>query len=231
MTSYTLIGTPFSTFTRTISLGLHYKAIPFIQEATLPHSDLAKINHPFGFIPTLIIKTGADNDLGDEIKLRESQAIARYLDRIKPEPSLQLNEQEVEGGGLAVPEKMWEFVSFVASFGFNAVEVGVVKPRLKAMDDGVEESEIRKVIAPGVETLRSFLSVAESLFTSHKKFAFASRPTWADFFLYPLLSDLSAIPEWDEVASQKVKQWKQDMDGLEAVKNTMGGTLEAGSRP
>lgn len=37
---YTVIGTPFSTFTRTVTMGLHELGISFTQEACLPHSEL-----------------------------------------------------------------------------------------------------------------------------------------------------------------------------------------------
>ncbi|KAF9045083.1 hypothetical protein BJ165DRAFT_1475095 [Panaeolus papilionaceus] len=231
MSPCTLIGTPFSTFTRTISLGLHYKDIPFTQQSTLPHSDLAKANHPFGFIPTLIIHSDSDRGTNDDIKLRESQAIAKYLDRVKPEPSLLLSEREAVESGVGVEEKMWELVSLIASFGFNAVEVGVVKPRLNAQNSGASEAQVREAVSPGIETLKRFLAVTESLMAQNSKFAFASHPTWADFFLFPPLADLRATPEWEDVASKRMKEWMQNMDGLAAVKNTREGTLEVGATP
>lgn len=53
--SYVVIGTPFSTFTRAVTSALNFKEIPFEQKATLPHSELARKHHPFGFIPSLVI--------------------------------------------------------------------------------------------------------------------------------------------------------------------------------
>ena len=107
---YTIVGTPFSTFTRTITLGLQYKGLKYNQIATVPHSQVASESHPFGYLPTLIINKA---DGSDGLKLSESQAIVRYLDRIAPEPTLQL----VDGGSQLLPEKMWEFVSLTASYG------------------------------------------------------------------------------------------------------------------
>lgn len=107
---YTIVGTPFSTFTRTITLGLQYKGLKYNQIATVPHSQVASESHPFGYLPTLIINK---DDGSDGLKLSESQAIVRYLDRIAPEPTLQL----VGGGGQLLPEKMWEFVCLTASYG------------------------------------------------------------------------------------------------------------------
>jgi glutathione S-transferase len=106
MSTYTLVGTPFSTFTRSIALGLHYKSVPFQQTANKPHEPIADKHHPFGFLPTLVIHTPGASD----VYLRESQAIARYIDRIAPEPSLQDPQA-------AIPEKMWEFVSLCGAYG------------------------------------------------------------------------------------------------------------------
>ena len=118
MTTYTIIGTPFSTFTRTITLGLQYKGLKYNQIATVPYSQVALDSHPFGYLPTLIIKVDGNIDL----KLSESQAIVRYLDRIAPEPTLQL----VDGSSQLLPEKMWEFVSFTASYGeWQLVRIGI----------------------------------------------------------------------------------------------------------
>jgi glutathione S-transferase len=109
---YTLIGTPYSTFTRTIALGLHYKGVPFKQISTTPHAPLAQQHHPFGLLPTLVIHE-VDNQKVDDIPLCESQAIARFIDRIAPEPSLQISDN----GSSVLEEKMWEMVSFIASLG------------------------------------------------------------------------------------------------------------------
>jgi glutathione S-transferase len=119
--SYTIVGTPFSTFTRTITLGLQYKGLKYNQIATVPHSQVASDSHPFGYLPTLIIKVdGGDKPI--DIKLSESQAIVRYLDRIAPEPTLQL----VDGSSQLLPEKMWEFVSLTASYGkWQLVRIGI----------------------------------------------------------------------------------------------------------
>lgn len=109
---FTIIGTPYSTFTRSITLGLTHKDIAFNQVRVVPHSDIAYENHPFGFLPTLIIHE-IDGKRVD-LKLRESQAIARYIDRIAPEPSLHIANGD---GHSLINEQMWEFVSFAGAHG------------------------------------------------------------------------------------------------------------------
>ncbi|PPQ79756.1 hypothetical protein CVT26_012309 [Gymnopilus dilepis] len=239
---YTLIGTPFSTFTRTISLGLQHKSLPYTQLATKTQTPLAKANHPFGYLPTLIIHDQEIDDEGrkGDIKLRESHAIVRYIDRVKPEPSLQLEEGE---GGVAIPEKMWEFVSFVAFFGFPILEGGVIKPRVKALDEGkLTDAEVRSQIAEGVLEAKKFLALIESLMAPSPSgsnqdqdqdggYIFGDKLTWADFFLYPIFADFRMIPEWKEIVSERLVRWTEKMDLLEAVRNTRAGTLEVGARP
>ncbi|KAF8909734.1 hypothetical protein CPB84DRAFT_1765335 [Gymnopilus junonius] len=195
---YTIIGTPFSTFTRTITLGLQHKGLPFKQLATKPQAPLAKENHPFGNLPTLIIHEIDGKKV--DLKLRESHAIVRYIDRIAPEPSLHLRE-----GDAIIPEKMWEFVSFVAFFGFPIVEGLVIKPRLKALDEGkISDAEVREQIKDGVEEARHFLTLAESLM--------APEGYW-------------------EIVSPRLVAWTEKMDKLDAVKATTAGTLSVGARP
>ena len=109
---FTIIGTPFSTFTRSITLALAYKNIAFNQVRVAPHSDTAYENHPFGFLPTLIIHEIDGKKV--DLKLRESQAIARYIDRFAPEPTLNIADGD---GHALIAEQMWEFVSFIGAHG------------------------------------------------------------------------------------------------------------------
>jgi len=106
-----------------------------------------------------------------------------------------------------------------------------VKPRVRASDDGkLSDAEVRVQIREGTEKLRNYLSITESLMAS-EGYAFGDNPSWADFFLYPLLADLRMVPEWKEVASPRMSAWIETMDKLPAVEATKAGTLSAGARP
>ncbi|KAI6157190.1 hypothetical protein BKA82DRAFT_994399 [Pisolithus tinctorius] len=226
MMSFTVIGTPFSTFTRTITLGLHYKGLPFNQISVLPHSETADEYHPFGYLPTLAIETETGGKEGT-LKLRESLAIVRYFDRVAPQPTLCISAGD---GRALIEEQMWEFVSMVASYGFPAIEFGVVKPRMALTNEGkATDAEIRESINTGVSRSRRFLTIIEEAM-SPEGYAFGEKLSWADFFLYPLLADLRAIPE-GELLSERMLAWMELMDKLEAVKATTPGTLSAGARP
>ncbi|KAG1727471.1 uncharacterized protein EDB91DRAFT_891575 [Suillus paluster] len=222
---YTIIGTPFSTFTRSITLALTYKGLPFNQVRCVPHSDTAYDNHPFGFLPTLVIHEIDGKPVN--LKLRESPAIARFIDRVAPEPSLLITPGH---GKALIEEQMWEFVSLASAHGLPAVEKGVVKPRVAATDAGnLTDSEIREQIKPGVEHLQKFLHQMEELMADDG-YVFGSKLSWADFFLFPLLADLKATPE-GELLSPRLLKWMEEMNKLEAVQVTTPGTLSVGARP
>jgi len=111
-TTYTLVGTPYSTFTRTIALGLTHKGLTFTQISTLPKTPVAFQYHPFGFLPTLVIHTVSDAGETVDINLTESQAIARYIEQVAPTPSL-----ASQSTNPITSAQLWEFASLAANSG------------------------------------------------------------------------------------------------------------------
>lgn len=90
--------------------------IPYNQVRVTPHSEVAQQYHTFGFLPTLVIHE-IDGKRVD-LRLRESSAVVRYIDRVKPEPSLHLRATDVDASGNPIlEEKMWEFVSLAGPHG------------------------------------------------------------------------------------------------------------------
>ena len=238
----TLIGTHLSTFTRTVALALLHKDIEYTHIPTPPHSCVALSAHPFGYLPALIIH-GQHEDEPD-IKLCESQAIVRYIDRLAPEPSLHLRP----GKGVALEEKMWEFVSLAGSFGKRLrflpradtkteiiyfigvpiIERGVVKFRMRAEGKLTEEQILAQLEDGPIVELRRYLEVAESLMAP-EGYAFGDKLTWADFFLYPMMADLRMVSEW-ELVSERLKNWTEKMDLLPETQATRVGTLATGAK-
>lgn len=121
-------------------------------------------------------------------------------------------------------------INLVWSAGFPIVERGIVKPRIKAEEGKLGDEEVRKQIKAGVVQLKEYLTFVESLMApSTDGYLFGEKPTWADFYLFPLLADLRTVPEW-EVVSERLIAWTKKMDGLPAVKETSAGTLSVGAR-
>ncbi|KAG1881246.1 hypothetical protein F4604DRAFT_1879742 [Suillus subluteus] len=189
---YTIIGTLLSTFTRSIL---------FTQVRCVSHSDTAYDNHSFGFLPTLIIHE-IDGETVD-LNLRESVAIARYIDKVAPELNLHISPGH---GKVIIEEQMWEFASLAGAHG-------VVKPRVAATDAvKLTDSAIPEQIKPAVEYLGILLGKMEELMAD-EGYVFGSKLSWADFFLFLLLADLKAIPE-GELLSRRMLNWMEEMNKL-----------------
>jgi glutathione S-transferase len=115
--------------------------------------------------------------------------------------------------------------------GFPALEGAVIKPYVKLVDDPErKEDPPFNSQDEGVVKAKEFLDIIEYRMVSGSKFAFGDGPTWADFYLYPILADLRSIPAW-QIASQRIVAWMKTMDELEAVQKTRAGTLAWGGRP
>lgn len=201
----TLIGIPFSTFTRTIALGLHEKEIQFSQVEARPHSDRAKRHNPFGKIPTL--------EVDDDKALYETLSIVRYLDETYPFPSLRGDNVLID-----------RFIGISSDHLFSSVEIGVVKPRLNAEQNGKDG----KVAAEqGLAKLDLVLDAIEKQIIG--PYLTGAVLTWADLFVYPPLADLRSIDEGKTrltITYPKLSKWMQEMDKREGVQRTKKGTLE-----
>ena len=74
-----IIGFERSNFVRTVRMVAHEKGVEYEHVQETPHSPAVKAINPFGLIPAL--RHG-------DLEIAESQAIARYLDRIGSGPAL-----------------------------------------------------------------------------------------------------------------------------------------------
>jgi glutathione S-transferase len=89
--------------------------------------------------------------------------------------------------------------------------------------EGKSESEIQNALEPGLANLRELIATLDSLMAP-SGFAFTSHPTWADFFLYPLVADLEVTPE-AHVLSPRLVEWSKLMKTLPEVGATFKGTM------
>lgn len=97
---------------------------------------------------------------------------------------------------------------------------------MKALQDGTPEAEILKSNTAEVSKVADFFKVIEQRSIPETRFLFGEHPTWADFYMYPLLADLRALPEWEEASrAGRFRQWMVAMDELDSVKATFSGTL------
>lgn len=101
-----------------------------------------------------------------------------------------------------------------------------MKPHMKALEEGAAESDIVRNNAKEVEAIIEFLRIVEERSIGTSKFLFGDHPTWADFYLYPPLADLQALPVWKQaVSGSRFATWMDEMGQLDAVNQTRSGTL------
>jgi glutathione S-transferase len=233
ITNIELVGIPFSTFTRTIRLGLEEKFIPYKLILALPHTDVANKYHPFERIPSFNIEYN-----GQIQTLIESAAITNFIDAIWPEIPLRPSRNSSDFNDILMNAHIDELISIGSSYIFGAVEPPVVKARLKLEKDQKEESLIVSSLVNSIQELHQILTKLEehSALKDNKKFLAGDHITWADFFCYPPLADLRAINEGQCIRGRsaqftQLSAWMDRMETIESVKKTMKDTLQDGWRP
>jgi glutathione S-transferase len=205
---YTLIGIYFSTFSRTLGMGLIELGLPFEHVEAWPHSEKVPLQYsPFGKIPVLLMQHG-EKTLG----MTETASIARFLDA-GPHGLLKFAETD-----RIKNQKLDEMVGMISDAVFAAVEVGVVKPFLKNASQGVSETALAH-LDKTLDILHDRL---------HGPYIFGMAVTWADIFLYPILADLNATPFASHLTKHdKLQKWLTRMSKRDSARKTLSKTLES----
>lgn len=210
-----IFGIPFSTFTRSITLGLEELGLgdSYIQHHSEPHSTEVKQKNPFGLLPVLIhrpdnLYTSSDN----VVVLFESNAIRRYIDDLivpiaahkKQKISVNLtpilDSNDISRSAVK-RAKVEQWISLASTVIFQAVEFGVVKPRLAMEKNGADNDTIYVALEENIEKAYQKLTILESKLEDGQEFLCDGHITWADCFLYPPLADLRSIKEVSAIKS------------------------------
>jgi glutathione S-transferase len=215
-----IIGTPFSTFTRTIAMALHEKGVAFIQYEHFPHSPQVLKHSPFGYIPAFVHNTESK-----QVSMFETLAISRYIDGTFGGVNLRPCEKDALGNA-----EVDKFISIASAQVFSVLEHNVIKPRLAAENEGLPESEIQNSLQNGVVKATKLLQIVEDIFQG--PYVCGQELTWGDLFLYPNLADFKAFPEGDILTKfSKLSQWMKTMEERESSKLTLNGTLGSMEKP
>lgn len=207
---FTLMGIPFSTFTRTVAMGLHELQVPFTQVPVPPHSKEILEYNPFGRLPVLLIEHS-----GKKMPMYETDSIVRYLDSAE-DRLLRFSAKD-----LIRNQMIEEWIGIISNYVFEAVEKGVVKPYL---------ADPKADLKQGVAEMNRILAIVEKKMQGPYLLGFNT--TWGDLFLYPILADLVATPYGRELESyQKLNAWTKRMQKRSTAKLTVEGTLEGGASP
>lgn len=205
--SLEIFGIPFSTFTRSITMGLEELGLgsKYIQHHTPPHSEEVKKRNPFGLLPVLVHRPNTIyTDKDDVVVLFESGAIRRYLDdlvapkvqrssKLKSPLTPVLHSDDPTSAVLRAKVDQW--ISLAATVIYPAVEFGVAKRRTAMEGNKADEATIQVALEDGVEQVYQKLDIIEKMMTTSNQYLCGEHISWADLFLYPPLADLVAIKE------------------------------------
>lgn len=182
-----LYGFNGSTYVRTVRTILAKKAIAYDQVPvnvlageTRQPEHLAR--HPFGKVPVLDI---------DGLRLRETEAICRYLDDRTPEPSVVPADAKDRA-------RMTEVINMIGSYGYSAMLGGVTAYHLFPDFVGGQNEEARQ---QGLEDSKRLLTLIMEI-KGERPWIAGEQPSIADYLLGPLMFYLSLTPDKGEVLGE-----------------------------
>ncbi|MEM7225594.1 MAG: glutathione S-transferase family protein [Pseudomonadota bacterium] len=200
-----LYGFDGSTYVRTVRMVLHekgatYDQVPVNVLAGEPRQPEHLARHPFGKVPVLDI---------DGIRIRETDAICRYLDETLPGPSFIAETPK----GRA---RMNEAISLINNYGYGAL-VGVAGYHLFPDFIGGANDDARRACLKDSETLLGLLMEIKA----GDPWIAGGKPSLADFLLGPILFYVSLTPDAEQVmAVPGVADWWANINELVCFKKT-----------
>ncbi|KAI8981957.1 hypothetical protein BDF20DRAFT_905673 [Mycotypha africana] len=164
-------------------MALGHLNINYEFEQTMPHSEVAYKYNPFGRIPSLLHKE-ADKD---PLIIFESAAIRDYIDSVF--------DATLTPKDLTTRIKMDELISILCDYIFHHVIFGVAKPRMDYEQQGKTEPEIQNLLSKPLRKAGKLIEAMDNRLSDSSNFLCGDQLTWADYFVYPVMADLYAIPE------------------------------------
>lgn len=201
----TLYGFDGSTYVRTVRMVLADKDIAYDQVpvnvlAGEPRQPEHLARHPFGKVPVLDI---------DGVRIRETDAICRYLEDTTPEPTLIPKAAKDHA-------RMTEAIGLINSYGYAAL-VGAVGYHLFPDFIGGKDDAAHDACLADSETLLKLLIENRGA----SPWLAGDTPTLADYFLAPLMFYVSLTPDADRLfAVPGMSPWWRAMAEIESFKAT-----------
>jgi glutathione S-transferase len=200
-----LYGFDGSTYVRTVRMvladkGAEYDQVPVNVLAGEPRQPEHLARHPFGKVPVLDI---------NGMRIRETDAICRYLDETLPGPSLIPDSAKDRA-------RMSEAISLINSYGYAAL-IGVAGYHLFPDFIGGQNEDARAACLEDSEKLLRLLMEIKG----GSAWLAGSKPSLADYLLAPILFYISLTPDADHLLGiPGVSDWWQAMNGIESFKAT-----------
>ena len=200
-----LYGFDGSTYVRTVRMiltekGADYEQVPVnvLAGETRQPEHLAR--HPFGKVPVMDI---------DGMRIRETDAICRYLDETLAGPSFVAETAKDRA-------RMNEAICLINSYGYNAL-VGVAGYHLFPDLIGGANDEARAASLVESEKLLALLMEIKS----DDPWLAGPKPSLADFLLGPILFYVSLTPDAERVlAVPGVADWWARLNDVESFRAT-----------
>ena len=205
MTDTTLYGFSGSTYVRTVRCVLALKGIGYDQvpvnvlagETRAP-DHLAR--HPFGKVPVLDI---------DGMRLRETDAIVRYLDARNPDPAVLPAEPKARA-------KADEAASMINSYGYGAI-IGFVAYHLFPDLVGGKNDQARQSSLDQAVTLANALMEIRG----RARFLGGETPGYPDYLLGPLVAYAAMTPDGPRLLSVPgMQDWWDSLSADDTFKAT-----------
>jgi len=169
-----LIGTPRSTYVRTVRMALIEKGLDYAFDPARPHTPPVDAISPYGRVP--VFRDG-------ETALFETSAIVRYL------------EETFDGTPLFAPNarlraEMEQWVSLINCHAYDAMVRRYVLQYVFAKD-GAPDRQALDAALPDIKQLLTILDKAYGT----RNFLVGDAVTMADLFLAPIVAYLTKFPE------------------------------------
>ncbi|MGG7645416.1 glutathione S-transferase family protein [Rhodovulum sp. YNF3179] len=200
-----LFGFDGSTYVRTVKMVLRDKGIDYDQDQINvlegePRQPEHLERHPFGKVPVLDI---------DGLRIRETDAICRYLEETRPKPALMPDNPEQRA-------LMNEAISLINSYGYGAL-VGVAGYHLFPDFIGGQNEEARANCLENSITLMALLMENKG----NAKWLAGDEPSLADYFLAPIMFYVSLTPDSEVLLNVPgVSEWWAAMQEIETFTAT-----------
>jgi glutathione S-transferase len=208
MASAILYGPSFSTYARTARLvleekGVAYELRPVNIMAGEGQASEHTSRHAFGKVPAFE---------HDGFTLYETVAIARYIDRVFPGPSLQPSDPKQAA-------RMDQIIAVIDSYAYGAIVGKLVWQRLVVPMQGGQGDE--SIVQGSMEMVRLCLSEFERL-KGQNPFLAGSEISLADCFLAPIFGYLTMTPDAESLLQRTpgLRQWWQTMSERPSMQKT-----------
>lgn len=206
----TIVGAPFSTFSRTMRMALRYSKIDYDFTETMPHSKEAYKYNPFGRIPSLLYKDQA---------IFETLAIKDFLET---KFNVALTPTDLE-----TRLQMEQIISALSDYIFHHIIFGIAKPRAEYERQNKPEDEIKKLLESRLKNAGRIIKAFDTIISGEGPFLCGDQLTWADYFVYPAMADLYALPEGEFLREKApvLYKWYEEFKKREEVEFTYPDTI------